>query len=566
MNERYPPPAAAAEQKKSRRRPGSFVIKLTLGQSLRMLRLMVIIDLLVVAAFLLVQFSEMERVTTSLVQMSGEEFAGAVQFLPDVVLAEEPEGRYGILLDSRIEQLLGATPGASRVLQVVPRPGEPFLWKSWEVGFEYIVCAPAGQDRFLVATFDITASCLLFAKAMTLILAVEGVLLISHTAGARRAIRKTLAPIQQLTAAARTAAQPKRQPPPMAPGKTAAHKPYLQQAVQGYQQARRSPGEKELSGTINALNRITAGRLDARIPIEGERNELHGLASAINSMLDRVDSAYSSQLRFVSDASHELRTPIAVLQGYANMLDRWGKEDPAVLQESIEAIKAESEGMKVLVEQLLFLARGDNNTIALKVQPLSVAELVEDAVRDARIIDSDHEFEEGVPADLVLDGDIGLLKQALRIFVDNAVKYSPDGGKIRIQASQDAEWLRISVTDNGIGIPDEDLPHVFERFFRSDESRARATGGTGLGLSIAQWIVERHGGFLEITSREELGTRMTMVLPVGGNTDDGDDAENDVDAKHTKSNADIIDAKSSGAAQNDGSRTGPAQPVKTKQI
>lgn len=501
MADQYPPVYTAENPHKSRRRSGSFVIKLTLGQSMRMLRLMIIIDLLVIAAFVLVQFSEMEQATAGLVELSRQDLAQAERFLPGVELIEEKEGRHGISLYSELEELVGAVPGATRVFHLEPAPGEPFLWRSWEVRPVYTISAPAGQARYLAASYDMTAPLEMFCKAMLLILAIEALLLISHTAGARRAIRNTLAPIQQLTTAARniSAAPPER------------HARYQPQPQKQPQQ--RGPNEKELSGTIDALNRITAGRLDARIPEEGERHELRGLASAINSMLDRVDAAYSSQLRFVSDASHELRTPIAVLQGYANMLDRWGKEDPAVLQESIEAIKAESEGMKVLVEQLLFLARGDNNTIALKVEPLSVAEIVEDTVRDARIIDSAHIFQADIADALVLEGDSGLLKQALRIFVDNAVKYSPDGGKIRITAAQDDKWLRISVADNGIGIPEEDLPHVFERFYRSDESRARATGGTGLGLSIAQWIVERHGGHLEIISRNELGTRMTMVLP-----------------------------------------------------
>ena len=168
--------------------------------------------------------------------------------------------------------------------------------------------------------------------------------------------------------------------------------------------------------------------------------------------------------------------------------------------------------MKELVEQLLFLARGDSNRMPLHVERLDLKDVAAAVYKETEMIHGGHDFT--IEADTVfVEGDAGLIKQALRILVDNAIKYTPAGGKIRIMDSREHNQARMIVQDNGIGIPPEAVPHVFERFFRADESRARATGGTGLGLSIAKWIVERHGGHMEILSREDVGTRVSIVLP-----------------------------------------------------
>ena len=193
-------------------------------------------------------------------------------------------------------------------------------------------------------------------------------------------------------------------------------------------------------------------------------------------------------MRFVSDASHELRTPIAVIQGYANLLDRWGKDDPATRQEAIDAIRQEADSMKELVEQLLFLARGDNDSMQVSFEPFDLTEVAGEVLR--------------------------LIKQALRVLVDNAIKYTPEGGRVTIWAEGADGLARLSVEDEGQGIDRESLPHIFDRFYRTDESRARQTGGTGLGLAIAKWIADRHGGWFEVVSWPGVGTRITLVLPL----------------------------------------------------
>ena len=268
----------------------------------------------------------------------------------------------------------------------------------------------------------------------------------------------------------------------------------------------------KMESLADRLDAINAARLDTRIPVDGTQDELRSLAEAINGLLDRINEAYASQARFVSDASHELRTPISVIQGYANLLDRWGKSDETTLQESIDAIMEETANMKGLIEQLLFLARGDNDSMPLQLETFDLSELAEEVYRETKMIDSGHEYEARfTPVSVIADK--GLIKQTLRILIDNAIKYTNNGGKILLQAGESAEAATITVQDEGIGIPPEAVPLIFERFYRTDSSRARATGGAGLGLSIAKWIVERHGGHMEVLSRQEFGTRITVALP-----------------------------------------------------
>jgi len=324
---------------------------------------------------------------------------------------------------------------------------------------------------------------LFFTYALFILIFFEFLTLLSRTAEDRKMIRKTLDPIAELARTAQTLNELNRQ----------------------------FDREKMLS-LPGILDGIDAERLDTRLQIDELQDELKNVAIAINGMLDRINESYAAQARFVSDASHELRTPIAVIQGYANLLDRWGTEDEKTLTESVTAIKDEAENMKGLVEQLLFLARGDSNRINMVVENINLSELVDEVVNESRLIDAGHDYKVSCE-NVTVSADKGLLKQALRILIDNANKYTNKGGEIIVSASEDAGKARLSVSDNGIGIKPEILPYVFDRFVRADESRTRATGGAGLGLSIAQWIIIRHNGHMEVLSREGIGTRITLVLP-----------------------------------------------------
>jgi signal transduction histidine kinase len=263
----------------------------------------------------------------------------------------------------------------------------------------------------------------------------------------------------------------------------------------------------------DAVNNVTINQLDMRLDIKGSQNEFKDLASTFNNMLDRLQSSYEMQNQFVSDASHELRTPISVIQGYVNLLDRWGKNDIKVLEESIAAIKTESEDMKNLIENLLFLARGDKNVQKVEKKDFNVNELIDEIVRETKLIDDTHDIRCERNENISVYADYSLIKEAIRIFVDNSLKYTPEGGRIDLQCYSQNNKAVIIVEDTGRGIPKEDLPHVFERFYRADKSRTKQTGGTGLGMAIAKWIVLRHGGTIKVQSEINKGTKIEFTLP-----------------------------------------------------
>ena len=251
---------------------------------------------------------------------------------------------------------------------------------------------------------------------------------------------------------------------------------------------------------------------DTNASIHVGDKDLQSLEVAINNLLERMRETYRRQNRFVSDASHELRTPIAVIQGYVNMLDRWGKNDPEVLAEAIEAMKNESEHMKNLVEQLLFLARGDCGRNMLKQKEVSLSDLMREVWEEYTMIDAAHTYRLDAAPDVRIWADEAMIKQSVRIFVDNAVKYSPDRTRIRLGVREEKEEVSYLVEDEGIVMEPDEVIHVFERFYRSDAARNSRSGGTGLGLSIAQWIVQAHGGRIEVLSRPGIGTRFTVRM------------------------------------------------------
>ena len=340
----------------------------------------------------------------------------------------------------------------------------------------------AGQPYAVTEDLTSVSGALCWAGAVLLIC--QGLSLLTNLFRNNRSIHKVLKPIQDLAA-------------------TAARLNSMTHM-----------SRQELEALAGELEKINAKHLDSRIDLPATQKELRALAQAINAMLDRINKAYSAQMRFVSDASHELRTPIAVIQGYANLLNRWGKDDPATRQEAIDAIRQEADSMKELVEQLLFLARGDNDSMHIEMETFDLTEVAAEVLKETGMIDQTHTFSARWEGAVPVCADVGLTKQALRILVDNSIKYTPAGGHITLSAALRDGMARLSVQDEGQGIDAGSLPHVFDRFYRTDQSRARQTGGTGLGLAIAKWIVDRHGGWFEVRSWPGVGTRMTIVLPV----------------------------------------------------
>ena len=267
-----------------------------------------------------------------------------------------------------------------------------------------------------------------------------------------------------------------------------------------------------ISDIVTAARGLSASNLSARISADGAKDELLELTEVLNGMLDRIESAYNNQKQFVSDASHELRTPIAVIQGYADMLGRWGKSDPEVRDEAIAAISGETRAMKDLVEQLLFIARHENSPQRYQMEFFDLKEMADEALKETRLIAGDHHVKAGAMESAIVRGDKNALKQALRVFLDNALKYTAPNGEITLSCVKEKGWVRLTVQDNGIGISEEDLQRVFDRFYRAADVRGSEVDGHGLGLAIARMIVLAHGGRIEVQSRPGAGSRFHILL------------------------------------------------------
>lgn len=261
-------------------------------------------------------------------------------------------------------------------------------------------------------------------------------------------------------------------------------------------------------------NRLTVHNLHSeRLNVEGAKNELKDLATVINAMLDRIETSYESQKQFVSDASHELRTPIAVIQGYINMLNRWGATNQEVLEESIEAIQNEARSMQELVEKLLFLSRHDKKTLKLIKKKFNMRPVIEDMVKETRLVAQNRIINSYGLEDVIVYGDKQSLKQAIRVLVDNAIKYSNDGDEITILCQKVNEDCVITVSDTGIGMTEKDVDHIFDRFYRSDDVRNKNISGHGLGLSLAKLIIMAHTGRIKIRTQYTKGTSFIVTIP-----------------------------------------------------
>ena len=289
-------------------------------------------------------------------------------------------------------------------------------------------------------------------------------------------------------------------------------RPLNQIAARAQQLSEMAFDETKYHSLENAISSLKVDAMENGIHMHDK--DLQGIETALNGLLERIRASYKQQSQFVSDASHELRTPIAVIQGYVNMLDRWGKEDTAILEESIEAIKNEANHMQKLVEQLLFLARGDSNRQNLDMQVQELNGIMREVYEESLMIDESHIYRFEESGNVQVYGDCDMLKQSARILIDNAAKYTKQGEEIliRVGAWNDGSPF-YSIQDNGIGMSQEDVAHAFDRFYRADSVRNSKTGGTGLGLSIAKWIVDKHQGYYDIVSREGLGTRFSVVFP-----------------------------------------------------
>jgi len=258
---------------------------------------------------------------------------------------------------------------------------------------------------------------------------------------------------------------------------------------------------------------ITDKNLHQRLDIGAANEELMMLADSFNELLSRLDRSFETMRRFVADASHELRTPIAVIRGEADVaLDH--DRGPAEYKESLAVIQDEARRLTRLIDDLLNLARADAGHVSLHVEEFYVNDLLAECCRviQAKAGAKKIHLECQCPEDVAYRGDPELIRRLVLNLLENAIRYTPEGGRVQISVEDSARELRIQVADTGIGIPPETATHVFERFYRGDQARSRQNGGFGLGLSIVKWIAESHNGSVELSSEPGQGSTFTVLL------------------------------------------------------
>jgi two-component system OmpR family sensor kinase len=266
---------------------------------------------------------------------------------------------------------------------------------------------------------------------------------------------------------------------------------------------------REIEATATA---ITAGDLSHRVEVENEHTEVGHVALALNAMLGRIEASDQRLRRFVADASHELRTPLAAVRAYAELFSRGAQSRPEDLARTMSGITREAERMSVLVEDLLLLARLDEGR-PLEREPVQLDDLVGEAVETARTLDPARKIELVTEPVEVL-GDRDRLRQVMDNLLSNVRSHTPAASPARVSVTRENGRAVIEVGDTGPGLSEDELARVFERFYRADTSRARASGGIGLGLSIVAAVARAHGGSVGASSEPDLGAIFRVELPV----------------------------------------------------
>ncbi|WP_418525422.1 HAMP domain-containing sensor histidine kinase [Limosilactobacillus vaginalis] len=262
-----------------------------------------------------------------------------------------------------------------------------------------------------------------------------------------------------------------------------------------------------------------------RVPVTGRNDELAELTAMFNEMLDRMQRYIDQQSQFVGDVSHELRTPVAIIQGHLEMLQRWGKDDPQVLAESLNASLAETKRMKNLVQEMLDLSHAEQVEINFRNQRTVVNDVVHQVFNNFKMLYPEFTFtlDDDLHSPVISDVYRDHLEQVLVILCDNAIKYSQDRKEIHISLSRGMNTVEIGVQDFGEGIAPEDIKKVFDRFYRVDKARSRKKGGNGLGLSIAKRLIEGYHGSITLESSLGAGSIFRIILPIVEDDDIEDD-------------------------------------------
>ena len=290
----------------------------------------------------------------------------------------------------------------------------------------------------------------------------------------------------------------------------------LLSSIGGYFLARRSLSPVVTMST--QASRIGAENLHELLNVHNPRDELGRLAGAFNDLLDRLSRSFEKQKRFVADASHELRTPVAILCGEAEVaLGQQGRTEKEY-RESLEILRDEAKRLKRIVEDLFTLARADAGQHPLALVDFYLDELVAECARNVRALASARAIAVSCESEgeLPIHADETLLRRMLLNLLDNAIKYTPEGGRVAVRCGARHEMYELKIRDSGFGVPADLQSRIFERFFREDKVRSRRegdSGGAGLGLAIASWIANAHGGKVELTESSPEGSLFTVILP-----------------------------------------------------
>jgi two-component system sensor histidine kinase ArlS len=273
---------------------------------------------------------------------------------------------------------------------------------------------------------------------------------------------------------------------------------------------------KPIQSITETMRKIKLKGLHERVIIVNNHDELSKLATMFNEMMDQVQLSFQQQQQFVEDASHELRTPIAIMEGHLSLLNRWGKDDPVLLNESLLASLQELDRLKTLVQNLLELSHAEALSQGHSTELIDPSQIIVEVIKNMIMLHPEFKIDINV---LELTG-VGItmaphhFKQILHIFLDNSIKYSTENKLIQIRGSIKNANVQIQIVDYGLGIPEADLPFVFDRLYRVDKARSGEQSGHGLGLSIAQRLVESYSGTVVITSSANKGTTVTLSFPL----------------------------------------------------
>jgi heavy metal sensor kinase len=259
---------------------------------------------------------------------------------------------------------------------------------------------------------------------------------------------------------------------------------------------------------------IRQGRWDKRLTLKSQGKEINELGLILNEIIDNIKRSIESQKRFTADVSHEIRSPLTSLRGSIEVALR-KKRPPEEYEEVLRNNLSDVIRLTRLTDNLLFLSKAENKILALRRQWFDVKRMLGSVIEGFR----EKTMVEGLTIiedyqnELELNGDIELLEQAFSNIIDNGMKYTPRGGSITIKCYEEDSFVKILVSDTGIGIPEDQIPHIFERFYRVDREHSKRLGGTGLGLAITHWIIKAHNGEISVTSTVDKGTEFTIILP-----------------------------------------------------